>query len=206
MMQSPLLTAALSSFSAWGAVLLSPITLDPSSSSSTPNAALLKATLLLLACRLLLATLRIWSEPDSRDKAIQALLWTCIGTISLWMLAVLFGAPLFELVEETWLAAAFVATLVVFPASCGVGGDGEAWRRVVSSTGRLKTTTERLAYYPLTLGILGAWLGAGALSLDWQTDMQRWPVPVVYGALVGSSAGYAVAVAADHVAEEEGRA
>uniref|UniRef100_A0A183E2G4 Phosphatidylinositol glycan, class F n=1 Tax=Gongylonema pulchrum TaxID=637853 RepID=A0A183E2G4_9BILA len=39
-------------------------------------------------------------------------------------------------------------------------------------------------------GIFGAWLGAIALPLDWDRWWQRWPLPCVFGALLGACCGF----------------
>jgi hypothetical protein len=37
--------------------------------------------------------------------------------------------------------------------------------------------------------LMGGWLGAFLLPLDWQKEYQKYPVPIVYGIFIGNSVG-----------------
>ena len=113
--------------------------------------------------------------------AVVALL---AGTIFLASVAILFGAPLFELILPTCLWASFVTTLCIVPTAMHLGTDWRAWRRVFIELS-VEGESQR-AFLWTTIGTLaGSWMGALALPLDWDMPFQRWPLPLIYGASIG---------------------
>jgi phosphatidylinositol glycan class F len=114
------------------------------------------------------------------QTAFFALLLSLISIPLLGTIQVLFGAPITTHLPETLLSSAHVAFLAVFPLFYVHGADSAKWREVVS------------LYSPIdevfggSLGcLLGAWLGAVPIPLDWDREWQRWPVTVVTGAYAG---------------------
>ncbi|KND01475.1 uncharacterized protein SPPG_09103 [Spizellomyces punctatus DAOM BR117] len=180
-----------------------------------PANALPTAITSLFLCQIVLAIVGAWDsatdlKPEGKQKnrkqqvieprwpwissVMYGIWWTVFGTITFWLIAVLFGAPVFELVEKTWLAAAYLSVLAVFPTGAALKSNTSAWIRLISSTGRLETAVERMVYYPLVMSVVGAWFGGFVIPLDWQRDWQKWPVPIVCGAFFGSFAGHSLSV------------
>lgn len=109
---------------------------------------------------------------------------TVLLTPVLHIVFVLFGAPVTIGVPETFLLAAHVALLVLFPLLCTVPLDANSWGLVFALRGPWT------ANYIASLGtVIGAWLGAVPIPLDWDREWQRWPVTIVVGAYVGNAVG-----------------
>lgn len=98
----------------------------------------------------------------------------------IYIVLVLFGAPLLSRAGSTALCAAHMATLAAFPVFYTRGIDGPGCAAVAG------------AYAPLdevfggVVGVAaGAWLGAVPIPLDWDRPWQTWPVTIVVGAYAG---------------------
>ncbi|ORY05253.1 PIG-F-domain-containing protein [Basidiobolus meristosporus CBS 931.73] len=133
---------------------------------------------------------------STKKKALSVLsvfLITLAGIFLFHTLAVLFGAPLTEMVEHTWSGSTYISLLLVFPASAVFHTDRNAWNRVFLQTGP-ENYGERFAYYPMISGVFGAWLGAIVIPLDWDRPWQAWPIPCVLGALLGYTVGICLAL------------
>ncbi|KAF8858958.1 hypothetical protein BDZ45DRAFT_558592, partial [Acephala macrosclerotiorum] len=112
--------------------------------------------------------------------AILSLLLTLITTLPLFTLQILFGAPLTTHLPHTILSSAHLALLALFPLFYVHGTSASKWREIIS------------LYSPIdevfggSLGaLIGAWLGAVPIPLDWDREWQAWPVTVVTGAYIG---------------------
>ncbi|KAG6041756.1 hypothetical protein E4U41_002184 [Claviceps citrina] len=125
---------------------------------------------------------------DAMSTAILALLLTAMVTPIVHIFFILFGAPFLTHLSHTLLCAAHFALLAVFPIFYTRGTDGQAWLAVVGASAPLDETFGALAG-----AVLGAWLGAVPIPLDWDRDWQKWPVTIVVGLYAGSLLGGSLA-------------
>lgn len=51
------------------------------------------------------------------------------------------------------------------------------------------SNAEMAAYMQSITILIGAWLGAVVIPLDWERPWQQWPVSCVLGALLGQAVG-----------------
>ncbi|XP_076463517.1 GPI ethanolamine phosphate transferase, stabilizing subunit-like [Babylonia areolata] len=131
------------------------------------------------------------ARQDARFKLSNALRTTfglIFACIIFHMLAVLFGAPMLESSRETFHFAMLMTSLVAVPAFCVLGADGDKWTRVFA-LGRPALGKETVIYITSVSSMLGAWLGAVPIPLDWDRPWQVWPVSCVVGALMGHCVG-----------------
>ncbi|KAJ3189413.1 hypothetical protein HDU85_003043 [Gaertneriomyces sp. JEL0708] len=128
------------------------------------------------------------------SSVIWGMFWSCIAALTAWTVMVLFGAPLFDLVERTWLAAIAFALIALFPVGATLKGDGDLWMHVFGPSSCAASPIQSLVTIPLVGATIGAWASAVALPLDWQTEWQRWPVASNYGALIGYQIGLFAAI------------
>ncbi|KAK3898753.1 Translin [Staphylotrichum tortipilum] len=108
--------------------------------------------------------------------ALLSLLLTLLVSPFLYAAMVLFGAPFLTHGAHTFLCAAHLAVLALFPLFYVHGVDGAAWAAVGGFGAPLDET-----FGGLVGGTLGAWLGAVPIPLDWDRDWQRWPVTILCG-------------------------
>ena len=132
------------------------------------------------------------------ESAMRAALGFSGGLLVFTVLFVLFGAPLASSFGRTLGLAAVAAALTTLPAAAmlgrggaraAAGGDGDqVWVRVFANA-QPRDAKERWLFYTASLSLLGAWLGAFTLPLDWDREWQFWPLPCLVGALLGHVIG-----------------
>ncbi|CAI4695161.1 CQS_1a_G0041380.mRNA.1.CDS.1 [Saccharomyces cerevisiae] len=92
------------------------------------------------------------------------------------LLTILFGAPLMDLLWETWLLSlhfaflAYPAVYSVFNCDFKVG----LWKK----------------YFIFI--VVGGWISCVVIPLDWDRDWQNWPIPIVVGGYLGALVGYTI--------------
>jgi phosphatidylinositol glycan class F len=93
-----------------------------------------------------------------------------------------------------------MACLTLWPASIYGGVVPRSWLDVfVRGVARddVSTLLHRWLVWPARGAVLGAWLSAIVVPLDWDRAWQRWPVPGVAAALLGYAIGLASAALAN---------
>ncbi|KAF2453649.1 GPI biosynthesis protein Pig-F [Lineolata rhizophorae] len=109
-----------------------------------------------------------------------------LGIPIMTIVIILFGAPVTSHLQHTLLLASHVA-LLAGPALVGTRGvDTKRWRAVIS----LETPLDEAVAAALGT-LIGMWIGAVPIPLDWDREWQKWPVTVVVGAYVGWAIGKA---------------
>eukprot|EP00898_Chlorokybus_atmophyticus_P007582 jgi/Chlat1/7825/Chrsp66S07266 len=172
-----------------GAATAAAALLLPGASPLRQPLATVKATLAtLLPLQLLLHSLLpamrpakgtpVWQVPARAAVGFPA------GDLLLLLVAMAFGAPMTSSVTQTFYFALLMSALTVAPAACVLGHDGDAWQRVFAQT-RPYTTAEFACCVPAHGAIVGAWIGAVPIPLDWGRYWQEWPTTCVVGALIG---------------------
>jgi GPI ethanolamine phosphate transferase 2/3 subunit F len=107
-----------------------------------------------------------------------------LSTPLLYIITILFGAPLVSQHPHTLLLALHLALLTTPQLFYAHGLEAETWLRIAS----LQLPVDEV--YGMGLGACaGAWVGAIPIPLDWDRDWQRWPVTVVVGLYVGAVVG-----------------
>jgi GPI ethanolamine phosphate transferase 2/3 subunit F len=94
---------------------------------------------------------------------------------------ILFGAPCLDNVLNTFLCSAHFALLGLFPVFYTRALDSDALVALAGASAPLDETFGGLAG-----ALLGAWLGAVPIPLDWDREWQKWPVTIVIGMYMGS--------------------
>jgi GPI ethanolamine phosphate transferase 2/3 subunit F len=93
---------------------------------------------------------------------------------------VLFGAPLATHVAHTQLCALHLAFLAGFPLLYERGVGGREWLELAGLRAPLDEGAGGLVG-----AVLGAWLGAVPIPLDWDREWQKWPVTILAGVYAG---------------------
>lgn len=106
--------------------------------------------------------------------------------------AIALGAPVgIQYLLRTINWSLLMSLLTFVPAACVFGSSWTDWQRVFAHTKPIGAI-DYMICLPAHGAIIGAWLGAWPMPLDWERPWQEWPVCVSYGAM----AGYLVAMVA----------
>lgn len=97
---------------------------------------------------------------------------------------VLCGAPMLTHIPHTFLCALHLSILTLFPVFYVRGSESPSWLAVSSFRAPFDETFGGLAG-----GVVGAWLGAFPIPLDWDREWQKWPVPILCGVYAGYVVG-----------------
>ncbi|CAK7565150.1 MAG: Glycosylphosphatidylinositol (GPI) anchor assembly protein [Sporothrix epigloea] len=127
-------------------------------------------------------------KPNVIVTTALSLILTALATFPVHIVLVLFGAPFLAQIGRTYLCAAHLAVLGLYPVIYTRGTDGMgAWRALASGS----QTAQQLdaAVGGLWGACAGAWLGAIPIPLDWDRSWQQWPITVVVGIYVGHAVG-----------------
>lgn len=102
-------------------------------------------------------------------------------------ITVCFGAPVLSDQLETGSFALLLTAHVFLPALLIFGPEPDLLQRVFFETDLEKTDPISHMLFINALGsILGSWLGAFPIPLDWDRPWQVWPITCVIGAMVGA--------------------
>ncbi|EER95583.1 hypothetical protein BDA96_01G555400 [Sorghum bicolor] len=111
--------------------------------------------------------------------------------------AIVLGAPVgikYWIATIYWSLAMSLLTFV--PAACVFGTSKIDWQNVLSHS--IYFTPIDVENYMISApchgAVLGAWLGAWPMPLDWERPWQEWPICVTYGAVAGYLVGMSVSL------------
>jgi len=118
---------------------------------------------------------------------LSHLLTLLATTPTLTILTILLGAPLTSHLPHTFLFSLHLAILTTPPLFYTHGVSGAAWRQMISVSAPFDEVLGAAVG-----GVVGAWLGAVPIPLDWDREWQRWPVTVLVGGVGGWAVGRTV--------------
>ncbi|KAG8950969.1 hypothetical protein FRC00_007470 [Tulasnella sp. 408] len=118
---------------------------------------------------------------------------------------VLFGAPLTSHIPKTLLLSTLLSLLTVYPSTYALGLPSLTSTSSAAQAERLqfvrlfselftRTHVERALVFPVIGTVVGCWLGAFVLPLDWDRPWQAWPLVPAYGSIFGYVVGSLVSV------------
>ncbi|XP_052106792.1 phosphatidylinositol-glycan biosynthesis class F protein-like [Mytilus californianus] len=116
------------------------------------------------------------------------------SSIFFHVIAVLFGAPFLESSAETFHFGMTMSATVVLPALCVMGTSTVQWIRIFAQNSP-ELGAESIVYFSTICSIIGAWLGAFPIPLDWDRPWQEWPITCVVGTLFGYCTGVIIGAA-----------
>jgi len=98
------------------------------------------------------------------------------------------GAPLYPTssIPHTLALAAHVSLLGFLPIFYTHGVSSSAWRDVAAAW----LPFDEAGVWAGTVGcMVGGWVGAIPIALDWDREWQKWPCTVLWGAVLGWAVG-----------------
>lgn len=125
------------------------------------------------------------THADSAQPAFLSLVLTLtLSAPILYIVSVLFGAPLTTHLPHTLLLAVHLALLITPHLYYVHGLDPTTWTHIAS----LQLPIDEA--YGMSIGAcVGAWIGAIPIPLDWDREWQKWPVTIVVGLYAGAVVG-----------------
>ncbi|KAL5728380.1 hypothetical protein ACHQM5_001472 [Ranunculus cassubicifolius] len=114
------------------------------------------------------------------------------GALSMAFGAIVLGAPIgIPYLWKTIYWSLLMSVFTVVPAACVYGSSWKDWQRLFAYT-KLSGTLDYIISIPAHGAVMGAWVGAWPMPLDWERPWQEWPICVSCGAI----AGYVVGIVA----------
>jgi len=152
---------------------------------------------------------RLWIRGSRLAQALTPVVHFikgCLTLFAFWILliylTVCFGAPVFSHWVETGSFTCLLLVLTAYPILLSKGPSYEnlkdvllrdeipqiIWGAKSSNTAQQGDCDplSRCLYYNTLLTLVGAWLGAIPIPLDWDKDWQVWPISCCLGAVTGS--------------------
>ncbi|KAI5623430.1 phosphatidylinositol-glycan biosynthesis class F protein [Silurus asotus] len=122
------------------------------------------------------------------SRLVRSAVYFLLSCLFFHIVVVLYGAPLLESALETFSLAVLLSTLTTLRCLCMLGPNVQAWIRVFSRDGAMSVWDTSLQ---ITTGcsVVGAWLGAFPIPLDWDRPWQVWPISCSLGATGGFLTG-----------------
>ncbi|KIV97472.1 hypothetical protein PV10_01223 [Exophiala mesophila] len=108
--------------------------------------------------------------------------------IPLTVVALVLGAPLYpsSLLPHTLALAAHVSLLGFLPLFYSHGVSALAWRDITAAW----LPFDEAGVWGGTVGVMvGGWIGAIPIALDWDREWQKWPCTVLWGCVLGWTIG-----------------
>ncbi|KAK3150360.1 hypothetical protein QOZ80_3AG0232240 [Eleusine coracana subsp. coracana] len=124
--------------------------------------------------------------------AVRGLLALPVGALLNAFGAIVLGAPVGL---KYWIATTYWSLLMSLftfvPAACVYGASKIDWQNVLSHTIYFVPidVEDYMISTPCHGAVIGAWLGAWPMPLDWERPWQEWPISVTYGAVAGHLVG-----------------
>jgi phosphatidylinositol glycan class F len=134
---------------------------------------------------------------ENESRLVRTLTILCVSlsefllsTAVVYFITFTFGAYLFENMVETVFFGGYMSALCIMPALlvCPHRNPLTIIDRVLLKN-EFESRAEKLLTNLAYGAIVGAWLGALVIPLDWDRWWQEWPVSCVMGATVGSICG-----------------
>ncbi|KAF4323026.1 hypothetical protein BBO99_00003408 [Phytophthora kernoviae] len=113
------------------------------------------------------------------------------GTAVFHVTIVLFGAPVVELWMQTLLLAVLISSCTTMPLAIYLGCAPRKWLDLLLEL-RVGDTQELYLTCSTIGAMLGAYIGALPIPLDWDRPWQQWPLTCLYGTLFGHAVGILV--------------
>lgn len=126
-----------------------------------------------------------------KGSEVDTFVFTVIGTLFWMVLAICLGCPIPQSLSKTALwSIAMSALTCSFVASQYISRDERinALERLVFRE-RPRKPDEAVIWGGFYGCLVGSWMGALCIPLDWDEPWQEWPIPVLYGGLVGFALG-----------------
>ncbi|XP_019864289.1 PREDICTED: phosphatidylinositol-glycan biosynthesis class F protein-like isoform X2 [Amphimedon queenslandica] len=107
------------------------------------------------------------------------------GIAVFYVIAVLFGAPIFSQFYETMLWSTLMSSLIFIPCLTLLQWTPNEWTETLLFIKSRYTMRQFYCAVNAIAVLTGSWIGAAVLLLDWDTQWKVWPIPCYIGSLLG---------------------
>ena len=139
------------------------------------------------------AAVKKWLSEKKIKEVVKGLVLMVLVTCAYFIISVLFGAEFLSKNEETFMFSLLLSVLTALP-PCIHLGPNFALAAILGDDTNSMNSLSPVLQHVVRVTLLGAWLGAFVIPLDWDRPWQEWPVPCCVGALMGYVASHATAM------------
>ncbi|XP_020578095.1 phosphatidylinositol-glycan biosynthesis class F protein [Phalaenopsis equestris] len=120
---------------------------------------------------------------------VRGLLGFPIGALVMAFGAIVLGAPVgIRYLTRTVYWSLLMSLFTFVPLTCTFGSSSADWHRILAHF-KPEESLDALVSLPAYGSVIGAWIGAWPMPLDWERPWQEWPICVTYGAVAGYLVG-----------------
>jgi hypothetical protein len=124
--------------------------------------------------------------------SVSAAVISLLMSVPLFAVIILFGAPLYDFVWQTYLLSVHLSLIIFFPVLVSFRLDLAKFLAVFEA-GSGDQFYQQLYENQLILAaigaLVGAWFGVLPIPLDWDREWQQWPLTLLVGGYVGTFLG-----------------
>ncbi|KAK6454956.1 phosphatidylinositol glycan [Scheffersomyces xylosifermentans] len=110
-------------------------------------------------------------------------------SIPLFIVVILFGAPLAEHLKETFLLSVHLSFLIFYPLLVLFKFDLQAFAHNFQVDNMYSLIFNHSVLASSFMTIVGTWIGVIPIPLDWDRPWQQWPITLLVGGYLGSVVG-----------------
>uniref|UniRef100_A0A8R1HWQ7 Phosphatidylinositol-glycan biosynthesis class F protein n=1 Tax=Caenorhabditis japonica TaxID=281687 RepID=A0A8R1HWQ7_CAEJA len=123
-----------------------------------------------------------------------AIKYVVVSWTIFYILAVLFGAPIFSDIIATAVLAAALTLVSVIPAVLLFDSEERALEVLILGGTSGATIKESILLSTSVFALLSAWASAAVHPLDWDRWWQRYPLPSLFGCFAGALLGLFIGI------------
>lgn len=116
---------------------------------------------------------------------LQFIVSTVLAICVAYIFSILFGAPLTTKQEQTFVFSILITAVIITPTAIQLGSNILPLLLTDCLETEFASTIEVYERNNFRVTILGAFIGAAVIPLDWETEWQRWPIPCSVGLIGG---------------------
>lgn len=168
-----------------------------------PLEAMASGALVLCICQLLYGYVLSWAtakESSGKQKkskkesgafmiSLYSIVVSLLLTPAAFVVLVLFGAPLYGNIAETYVLGIHLSMMIIQPLLVIFKLDFDLIYSVAKSPSLFKLIYTNPILCSAFLGVLGTWFGVIPIPLDWDRPWQQWPITLLTGGYAGCLLG-----------------
>lgn len=125
-----------------------------------------------------------------------------VMSVPIFVMVILFGAPLSNHITETYLLSIHLTFLVFYPLLVYFKMDTAKFSSLFDYDHIYRAIFTNQILSSSFFTIIGTWFGVFPIPLDWDRPWQQWPITLLTGAYVGSFLGGILSIVVTAVLED----